>query len=971
MDGGRVKSIVEDPFNNLSELLNFETFLGLCSKSSSSSSSSSSDQFIPFPSPVQPMSYNTFSYSPMMNFTPQANVLLNERERGSFDGVDEEMVFEQTEAETGFMFDSGRGNEFGSNSPVTTSIVSNTTDTIPRHIGYSLAEKMLKALSLFKESSGGGILVQVWMPIKHGDKVILSTSEQPFLLDEMLAGYREISRAFTFSAAEAPDCFLGLPGRVFISKMPEWTSNVVYYSKSEYLRVQHAVDHEIRGSIALPIFGSQEAACCAVLELVTMKEKSNFDPEMENVCRVLQAVNLRTTAAPRAHEQCLSNNHKAALAEIVDVLRAVCHAHRLPLALTWIPSGYVNTNNVGYTRVCVREGNDKSNDESILCIDEAACYVNDKSMQEFVHACAEHCLKIGQGIAGKALESNHPFFYPDVKDYDMREYPLVQHARRFGLTAAVAIRIRSTYTGAEDYILEFFLPINCTGSSEQQLLLDNLSRTMQRICKSLRTVSEAELFGTEDSKGIQEGRGSISTLMHEKTQQLQLLDNELDSSENLALHIHNPEIDEREPTVPHQQKRQLDKKRSAVEKNISLNTLQQYFSGSLKDAAKSIGGLEDETSKAIDAVYVEFAVCPTTLKRICRQHGISRWPSRKIKKVNRSLRKIQTVIDSVQGVEAGLKFDSITGGLTMVQDMEVNSMSHHKTDTARDLGSAPLNVMSPVLSSHVKVERSSLNIGAPEVCVDALKLESEGHVLVPKTCKDEDDDVRLINYTDNYTCSALESVALLSVNHESRLWTCSKDNPKPSFTKDGCNRWGLSLESSDCHVTSRSSSSMAAVNEMDTERDGDYGEHNHPTSSGMTDSSNGSGSTMNGSASSSPKFVQNYSKRKVICDGGHAVTVKATYRDDTVRFKFEPRTGCVHLFEEVGKRFKLLTGTFQLKFLDDEKEWVMLASDLDLQECLEVLESIGSPCIKLLVRDVPCIIGSSASSNSLLAGSSW
>ncbi|CAJ1955506.1 unnamed protein product [Sphenostylis stenocarpa] len=933
--------ISEDMPNSFSELMNFDSYAGLCNNPSIS------DQILANQLP----SFGSLSYSSPDGFDLiqqnsgqcyMSGVGRNNNDMESSAIYGEKVVCQQMDTLLGFLNDANEANNLNSKLKINGSSQHlNNSDAgnyiMSRPPSLSLDDRMLRALSFFKESAGGGILAQVWVPIKDGNQFILSTSEQPYLLDQMLAGYREVSRTFKFSAEGKSGCFQGLPGRVFTSKVPEWTSNVGYYSMSEYLRFEHAINHQVRGSIAFPIFDvHSEQSCCAVLELVTTKEKPDFNRELEIVCRALQLVNLRTTKPLRYLPQCLSNNKKATLTEIVDVLRSVCHAHRLPLALTWIPCFYTEGSRGEATRMQIKGGHSSTSGKSILCIEESACYITDRALAGFVRACTEHHLEEGKGIAGKALQSNHPFFYPDVKTYDISEYPLVHHARKYNLNAAVAIRLRSTYTDDDDYILEFFLPVNMRGSSEQQLLLDNLSGTMQRICSSLRTVSDAELSRIESSQ-VRFGKKNAPCFfpLSSQNSEVSLINGVYQSVPNMSLkstNVRDNEIDSSANQGRNGTKRQVHKNRSTSEKNVSLSVLQQYFSGSLKDAAKKIG------------------VCPTTLKRICRQHGISRWPSRKIKKVSRSLKKIQTLLDSVRGVEGGLKFDPSMGAFVVARS------TIQEIDAYKSLQFSEKSIIkdpSPVTQEAVLVP------SAPCSESEKFSIKLEGKLkkmnVFSVDCSEDSKSIAI----DNGSCQ-MES--LCTKVQDCPEQACLGSVLAKEQDKRILNKSGFGIENLKCNILGHSSNSLID-NEIDIGVDGDNGvvEPNQPTSSSLTDSSIGSGSMMHSSSLGSQSF-ENQIQSKVksaIVDSGSKLIVKAIYREDTIRFKFDPSAGCLRLYEEVAARFKLQTGSFQLKYLDDEEEWVMLVNDADLQECLEILDDIGTYCVRFLVRDVPSVLSSS------------
>ncbi|TYI66261.1 hypothetical protein E1A91_D09G211400v1 [Gossypium mustelinum] len=805
----------------------------------------------------------------------------------------------------------------------------------------AMKERMTQALRYFKESTQQHVLAQVWAPIKSGGRYVLTTSGQPFVLDPNSNGlhqYRMVSLMYMFSVDGESDKQLGLPGRVFLQKLPEWTPNVQYYSSKEYSRLGHALHYNVQGTLALPVFEPSMQSCVGVLELIMTSQKINYAPEVDKVCRALQAVNLKSSEIlDHPITQICNKSRQNALAEILEILTVVCENHKLPLAQTWVPCQHrsVLANGGGLKRSCTSfDGSCMG--QVCMSTTDLASYVVDAHTWGFREACLEHHLQKGQGVAGRAFLCHNSCFCADITQFCKTEYPLVHYARMFGLTACFAICLRSAYTGDDDYVLEFFLPSAIVDSNEQRTLLGSMLATMKQHFRSLKVASGDKFEETEgfiqiieassderhdsilESVPIPPSVKSPPGINTSPDRELQL-----DSSRQYLTMNLDPATTggsiaasgSDKPICLPQNKdgKILERKRGKTEKSISLEVLQQYFAGSLKDAAKSLG------------------VCPTTMKRICRQHGISRWPSRRINKVNRSLSKLKCVIESVQGTT-----DS-TFGLA-------------------SLASSPLPVTVGSVSWPTSLKGSNQQNSPnskplePQGEKDDSTQGSNGQALV--------EDWLLGGRTSSQELFPQLNGLSPNMDEGEEVLRCQREESADMPTSRGLCQGNPEIESAECQepfggmLVEGAGSSKDLRNLCPSAAEAAVDETPPPYS----DLALKQATTTY--TQSTPNLTARQEKT--------SVTIKATYREDIIRFRISLTSGIVELKEEVAKRLKLDVGTFEIKYLDEDNEWVLIACDSDLQECLDVSISSGSNMVRLSVQSAMANLGSSCESTGVL-----
>lgn len=784
----------------------------------------------------------------------------------------------------------------------------------------SMKQRLMMVLGRLKEcTKDKDVLVQIWVPVKKGGRNVLTTIDQPYVYNpnsKSLESYRNVSKTYQFLADEETKESVGLPGRVFLGKLPEWTPDVRFFSSEEYPRRDYAQQYDVRGSLALPVFERGSGTCLGVVEIITTSQKINYRPELETVCKALEAVDLRSsqTFRPPSAKAC-NQSHQAALPQILEVLTSVCRQYRLPLALTWAS--------------CLQQGKEgprHSNENYEFCVStvDSACFVADQHYLGFQEACSEHHLLRGQGIVGRAFTINQPCFAADITAFSRKEYPLAHHARMLGLCCATAIPLASIHTGSVDFVLEFFLPRDCRDAEEQKQMINSLSsfvcQTLQNSQKEQKEtlVSSTRYTGVNTSDKriqVEETDKLLPSLNKRHPQEVSWIANMVEAQKN-SKGISVPFEVQKEPkeefTVTtkweeteiglqhgqfhpefHRVQQNLENKpnveggdtlgqfpsiggrksgqrtRTKTEKTISLDVLRQYFAGSLKDAARSIG------------------VCPTTLKRICRQHGITRWPSRKIKKVGHSLKKLESIINSVQGAEGTIRIRSFYESFP-----ELNSPRHSEKGTfsSANLGN-PLEQLNPQTENGLFSSGATTSNSPSSSCS-----QSSGSTTSFSTGTKQCFTAITALSSGDPVMSNNPSEVLKRTRSDAELHISTHEEPKPlirSQSHKSLDEWG-SLEN------------VATLPKTN-----------------------------------SPRITRDLGIYRI----------KAILGEEKIRFSLKPSWGLRDLQREVAKRFNIEDiGTIDLKYLDDDQEWVLLTCDADLEECIDVYRMSRNHTIRISIH---------------------
>ncbi|KAM7491492.1 hypothetical protein LguiA_034413 [Lonicera macranthoides] len=247
-------------------------------------------------------------------------------------------------------------------------------------------------------------------------------------------------------------------------------------------------------------------------------------------------------------------------------------------------------------------------------------------MQELSRICEYHHVRKGWGLVGKAFLSCKRCFCRDVTQLPIAEHPLSHYVHIYGLTGCFAICLQSTNgTGYHDCVLEFFLHLWNTISTDPRTFLESLLATVNKHLRGFKiSPGEGLGLGEELSVAVANNFSSINDepdSFDDSSVENVVVQNELNVMQNM--YVTSLERISRAET--------LEKEYRTTETSLSREALVKHFGKKLDDAADILGASR------------------STMKHACRVHGIKKWPFPKKKKFKPPPSSLKHVNGFVQG----------------------------------------------------------------------------------------------------------------------------------------------------------------------------------------------------------------------------------------------------------------------------------------------------------------------------------
>ncbi|GJX46130.1 hypothetical protein Tco_0271320 [Tanacetum coccineum] len=372
---------------------------------------------------------------------------------------------------------------FGSQSTITSGFELRTNNIDPHNKIIGVQDKIRAALKLltFREQR---VLVQFWSPHVVGKHQLLTSIDQPFglgVLDEGLLLYRKDSvRNSCVVAKDNEEGYTSPIARVFMRGLPEWTSDVTNYLPIYFPKQESAIRCNLNRFLALPVFDSVTRSCVGVIELLTSSKYSSLAYEVRQVESALKTTNLTTAQAfdsPNINVHYEQRQNE--LQRILSILKAACETHQLPLAQTWAVSRLSSfAFHEDILQMTCNSFDTRCLGKTCMSTASLPFYVLDLGLWSFREACREQHLDKSCSLVGMALLSRGSCFCENVTKLGEEEYPVVHNALISGLTSCFTIFLHGVESN-DDYVLEFFLPLNRDDGKHVHNLVQTLKENIE------------------------------------------------------------------------------------------------------------------------------------------------------------------------------------------------------------------------------------------------------------------------------------------------------------------------------------------------------------------------------------------------------------------------------------------------------------------------------------------------------------